>query len=120
MIGKLDEVVIDCHGPMRLAEFWQHVLGGYIVRQSHEWVALQPPSGIAVSFQLVPEDKVAKNRVHLDIDVNDIELAAEAAVAAGARRIGDVVYDDQGGFQVMADPEGNEFCFVNGPTAITA
>ena len=48
MIGRLDEVVIDCHDPMRLAEFWQGVLGGYVVRQSHEWVALEPPTGIAV------------------------------------------------------------------------
>jgi hypothetical protein len=120
VIGKLDEVVIDCHDPVRLAEFWQHVLGGYIVRQSHEWVALQPPAGIAVSFQLVPEDKAGKNRVHLDVDVIDLDAAAEAAVAVGARRIGEVVYDEHGGFQVMADPEDNEFCFVNGPTAITA
>ena len=120
MIGKLDEVVIDCRDPVRLAEFWQHVLGGYVVRQSHEWVALQPPTGIAVSFQLVPEDKAGKNRVHLDVDVIDLESAAEAAVAVGARRIGEVVYDEHGGFQVMADPEENEFCFVNGPTAITA
>ena len=120
MIGKLDEIVIDCRAPMALAEFWQRVLGGYIVRQSHEWVALEPPTGITVSFQLVPEDKVAKNRVHLDIDVIDLEDAAEAAVAVGARRIGEVVYDEQGGFQVMADPEDNEFCFINGPTAITA
>ena len=120
MIGRLDEVVIDCHDPMLLAEFWQGVLGGYVVRQSHEWVALEPPTGIAVSFQLVPEDKVVKNRVHLDIDVADLEIAVAAAIALGATRLGDVVYDELGGFQVMADPEGNEFCFINGPTAITA
>jgi hypothetical protein len=117
MIGRLDEVVIDCHDPMRLAEFWQGVLGGYVVRQSHEWVALEPPAGIAVSFQLVPEDKVVKNRLHLDIDV---EIAVAAAITIGATRLGEVVYDELGGFQVMADPEGNEFCFINGPTAITA
>ncbi len=120
MIGRLDEVVIDCRAPAVLAEFWQHVLGGYVVRQSHEWVALEPPTGITVSFQLVPEDRVVKNRVHLDVDVIDLDLAAEAAIAVGGRRIGEVVYDEQGGFQVMADPEGNEFCFVSGPTAITA
>ena len=33
---------------------------------------------------------------------------------------GDVVYDELGAFQVMTDPEDNEFCFINGPTAITA
>jgi len=120
VIGRLDEVVIDCRDPVHLAEFWQRVLGGYVVRQSHEWVALEPPSGITVSFQLVPEDKVVKNRVHLDIDVADLDEAATAAVAIGARRLGDVVYDELGGFQVMADPEGNEFCFINGPTAIIA
>ena len=120
MIGRLDEVVVDCHDPMALAEFWQGVLGGYVVRQSLEWVALEPPTGIAVSFQLVAEDKEVKNRVHLDIDVPNLEDAVEAAVALGAQRLGAVIYDELGGFQVMADPEGNEFCFVNGPTAITA
>ncbi|MBI4933548.1 MAG: VOC family protein [Actinobacteria bacterium] len=120
MIGRLDEVVIDCHDPMVLAEFWQHLLGGYVVRQSHEWVALEPPTGLTVSFQLVPETKTVKNRVHLDIDVADLDVAVKAAEAVGATRLGDVVYDELGGFQVMADPEGNEFCFINGPTAITA
>jgi predicted enzyme related to lactoylglutathione lyase len=120
MIGRLDEVVIDCHDPMRLAEFWQALLGGYVVRQSHEWVALEPPTGISVSFQLVPEGKVCKNRVHLDIDVSDIGDAIEAAEAVGAHRQGEIVYDELGAFQVMLDPEGNEFCFINGPTAITA
>ena len=53
-------------------------------------------------------------------DVGDLEEAAEAAIAIGASRVGEVVYDEMGGFQVMADPEGNEFCLINGPTAITA
>jgi len=120
MIGKLGEVVIDCHDPVHLAEFWQRLLGGYIVRQSHDWVALEPPTGITVSFQLVPEAKSVKNRVHLDVDVGDMHEAIIAAESAGARRLGEVVYDELGGFQVMADPEGNEFCLINGPTAITA
>jgi len=120
VIGRLGEVVVDCHDPARLAEFWQGVLGGYVVRQSHEWVALEPPTGITVSFQLVPETKVVKNRVHLDVDVVDISEAIAAAEALGARRMGEMVYDELGAFQVMTDPEGNEFCFINGPTAITA
>jgi hypothetical protein len=120
VIGRLGEVVIDCHDPAGLASFWQALLGGYVVRQSHEWVALEPPTGITVSFQLVPEAKQTKNRVHLDVDVKDLEEAVSAAVTIGATRQGDVVYDEIGGFQVMLDPEGNEFCFINGPTAITA
>ncbi|HNJ98109.1 MAG TPA: VOC family protein, partial [Ilumatobacteraceae bacterium] len=120
LIGRLGEIVIDCHDPVSLAQFWQKLLGGYVVRQSHEWVSLEPPAGLTVAFQLVPEDKVAKNRVHLDVDVHDLADATAAAEAAGATRVGEVVYDELGGFQVMADPEGNEFCLVHGPTAITA
>jgi len=118
MIGRLDEVVIDCRDAAGLAEFWLGVLGGHVVRQSHEWVALHPPRGIVVSFQVVPEPKTVKNRVHLDVDVDDLADATEAAEGLGATRIGEIVSDELGGFQVMADPEGNEFCLVLGPTPI--
>lgn len=118
MIGRLDEVVIDCQDTLLLAAFWQQLLGGTIQRQSPEWVALHPPTGITVSFQRVPEVKTIKNRMHLDIDVDDLDVAANAAVLIGGSRIGSPAMDEHGGFQVMADPEGNEFCFVHGPTAI--
>jgi predicted enzyme related to lactoylglutathione lyase len=118
MIGRLDEVVIDCADPARLAEFWLGVLGGHVVRQSHEWVALHPPHGITVSFQAVPEPKVVKNRVHLDVDVHDLADATAAAERLGATCVGDVVWDELGGFQVMTDPEGNEFCLILGPTPV--
>ena len=120
MIGRLGEIVIDSRDPVMLAEFWQRLLGGYIVRQSHEWVALEPPTGVTVSFQLVPESKSVKNRVHLDVDVVDLDEATKATIAAGGTRLGERVYDEFGGFQVMADPEGNEFCLIDGPTAIIA
>ena len=118
MIGRLDEVVIDCHDASRLAEFWLGVLGGHVVRQSHEWVALHPPHGITVSFQVVPEPKTVKNRVHLDVDVDDLAEAIEATEALGATRVGETMWDELGGFQVMSDPEGNEFCLILGATPI--
>ena len=83
MIGHLDEVVIDCRDTMRLAEFWQGVLGGTIQRQSREWVALYPPTGITVSFQEVPEHKAVKNRVHLDVRVDDLDCTGSRRVSAG-------------------------------------
>ena len=116
MIGRLDEVVIDCHDTALLARFWQGVLGGQIVRQNAEWVAIHPPTGITVSLQQVPESKVVKNRVHLDVDVDDLDVATAQAERLGAHRVGDVVVDALGGFQVMTDPEGNEFCLIHGPT----
>jgi predicted enzyme related to lactoylglutathione lyase len=118
VIGRLDEVVVDCADPARLATFWQAVVGGEIVRQSGEWVAVVGPAQITIGFQRVPEAKAVKNRVHLDIAVDDLELAAAAAEALGAQRVGAPVPDPVGGFQVMLDPEGNEFCFIVGPTLV--
>ena len=106
MIGRLDEVVIDCHDPAHLAEFWQRLLGGYVVRQSHEWVALEPPTGITVSFQLVPEEKTVKNRVHLDLVAPDIQPILDAGATLLRAR------DDEIYWNVLADPEGNEFCLL--------
>jgi hypothetical protein len=58
----------------------------------------------------LPEAKTGKNR--LDIEVDEIEPAVADALALGAVRLGEVHTDEQGSFQVMQDPEGNEFCFV--------
>lgn len=71
-----------------------------------------------VLFQLVPEGKTVKNRVHLDVDVDDLAEAIEATEALGATRVGEIMWDELGGFQVMSDPEGNEFCLILGATPI--
>jgi predicted enzyme related to lactoylglutathione lyase len=65
-----------------------------------------------LAFQKVPEPKIAKNRVHLDLWSTDIDADVARAVAAGAVPVGPLIVEAQGPFQVMADPEGNEFCFV--------
>jgi hypothetical protein len=75
--------------------------------------ACRDPGGIEprLYFQRVPEGKVAKNRVHLDIHVEPDHKAAEVArlTGLGAELIG--THDDQGPLTyVMRDPEGNEFC----------
>lgn len=65
-----------------------------------------------MGFQRVPEPKSTKNRVHLDVDVDDLAVSTELAVALGAIKIGRIVSEPPGGFQVMLDLEGNEFCLV--------
>jgi hypothetical protein len=86
--------------------------------------ALVDPDGARprLFFQLVPEGKQAKNRVHLDVraapgltgDVRMAALEAEAErlVAHGATRLErhEPAPPLAGGHIVMADPEGNEFC----------
>ncbi|TWP51271.1 VOC family protein [Lentzea tibetensis] len=112
MRARLDQIVLDANEPSRLARFWAELLGGEPVDREHNWSHVEPPDFPRMSFQPVPEKKNQKNRLHLDIDVDDIEAAVVKAVSLGAQREGLVHTDEQGSFQVMRDPEGNEFCFV--------
>jgi predicted enzyme related to lactoylglutathione lyase len=65
-----------------------------------------------MGFQKVPEAKQVKNRVHLDLDVPNIDVAIESSTRIGAKRHGVVHEEPANYFQVMSDPEGNEFCFI--------
>lgn len=112
MRATVNEIVFDCADPGRLARFWAGLLGGEPVDRSAEWSYIEPPGFVRVAFQRVPEGKAVKNRLHLDLDADDVEAAADEAVKQGAVRVGGVVTDEQGRFQVLRDPEGNEFCFV--------
>jgi Glyoxalase-like domain len=114
MSARLSQIVVDCRSPRSLVRFWAGLLGGEPVDRARGWSHVEPPGFARLSFQPVAEDKVCKNRVHLDVDVVDIESATARAVRLGATRVGGIVTDEQGSFQVMCDPEGNEFCFVSG------
>jgi predicted enzyme related to lactoylglutathione lyase len=114
-IGKFLAAVMDCNDPLALSKFWQQILGGDVDprTESSEWVALSgvPDLGY-LGFQKVPERKEVKNRVHLDVDVESIEDAVDLAVALGAKRVAGVTEEQTNWFQVMLDPDGNEFCFI--------
>jgi len=115
MIGRIDEVVIDCTEPAVLAAFWASVLGGQPLARDANWHYVDPPGWTRLAFQRVPEAKQGKNRLHLDVEVADIAAATEQALALGARRSGEVHSDAAGSFQVLLDPEGNEWCVVRPP-----
>lgn len=108
-------VTFDCRHPAALADFWSRLVGGSLEAEPHEedYIVIEnvPVFGY-LGFQQVPEDKVVKNRVHLDLDVADIEAAVVASTAMGAVRVGVPVEEPWNWFQVMRDPEGNEFCFI--------
>jgi len=111
-LGSLDVVAIDCNDPEPLVAFWCAALGTTVRSRADDWIALEPvvAGGPHLAFQIVPEAKAGKNRVHLDLDVDDLAVATQQAEALGATRLGGVVEEDGGRFQVMADPAGNEFC----------
>lgn len=113
-IGSLHEIVVDCSNPEALARFWQALIGGEVEVESPDWVVLDgDDDGFYIGFQRVPEGKSGKNRIHLDVEIDDLATAVDEAEQLGARRLGPPMEDDDGGVcQVMADPGGNEFCFV--------
>ena len=137
---KQFQVTFDCAEPERVARFWREVLG-YVVppppagfatwddfdrslppEDQGSWFACIDPSGVGprLYFQRVPEGKVVKNRLHLDVRVGTglvgeerlATLEAECArlVALGAVRVRLLPADDDNeSCIVMQDIEGNEF-----------
>ncbi|SOC88686.1 hypothetical protein SAMN05660766_2395 [Curtobacterium sp. 314Chir4.1] len=135
------QVTFDCAEPERVARFWCEVLG-YVVPPPppgfDSWDAFDqslPPehrgsafacvdptgAGPRLFFQRVPEGKVVKNRVHLDVRVGtgmvgDERLAAldaesDRLVALGATQFRRMLADEVNeSCIVMQDVEGNEFC----------
>jgi predicted enzyme related to lactoylglutathione lyase len=114
---RVIEIVVDCRDPKSLATFWSTLLGIGIkgeIREGNLWfAALLPicPEGPILGFQQVPEGKVAKNRMHLDLRVTQLDQAAARAVDLGGRQL--AAHDERGRqWRVMSDPEGNEFCLT--------
>ena len=138
------QIVFDCADPARLAAFWREALGYRVppppgghadwdawaraegIPEEHwnDAFAIEDPAGTRprVFFQRVPEGKVAKNRVHLDVGVSgghgvplderrrrvDAEVDRLRALGASDAR---GALEQRGEYWVrMNDPEGNEFC----------
>ena len=105
-------VTFDAADPEALAGFWAAALGW-----ERRGVHVAPPQGgPRLNFEAVPEPKVVKNRVHLDVNVDDRARHVDRLVQLGATKIRDVEAADGGyTWTVMQDPEGNEFCVVSLP-----
>ena len=112
------EVTIDCADVGAVAEFWRELLG--LARREDPlpgWMraASSVPGGPALTFQPVPEPKVGKTRVHLDLRTGDLAAALARVRALGGDWAGAVHVYDEGTVAVMADPEGTEFCLLGPP-----
>ncbi|MHB0928718.1 MAG: VOC family protein [Candidatus Nanopelagicales bacterium] len=111
-------VTIDCHNPALLADFWAELLDWEIAQQSESEAVLQPRNRELVLspvllFLKAPDDKMTKNRLHLDLRPDNQAVEVARAEALGAKRIeiGQSA-DPATTWVVMADPEGNEFCIL--------
>lgn len=109
---RLSQICVDAHDPERLGAWWAGVLGWPHHTDSDGDVVLVPPSGTGPEwlFLAVPDDKVVKNRLHLDFTPDDQQAEVDRVLALGASRM-DIGQGEQS-WVVLADPEGNEFCML--------
>ncbi len=113
-IGKLSKIYVDVSDLDRSGKFWGEVLGldpGEPRRDplGGRFVNIGAHDGTTpLVLQQVPEKHVVKNRVHLDINVANLNEAIDNVISAGGSKVRDM----SSGFAVMADPGGNEFCLI--------
>lgn len=121
----IKDVIFDCAHPASLARFWAAAIDGYRVAPYDEaelerlrgngifdveddpTVLVEPEDGKGprMFFQLVPEKKTVKNRVHLDVSAENRDAEKERLTGLGA-----TIVAEYEGLTTLADPEGNEFC----------
>ena len=106
-------VVLDVNDLDAQSAFWSALLEMEVTLREEHWLDLEPLGGTGpvLSLQRVPERKSTKNRMHLDLAVDDFEVAVERALALGARPASRR-HGAESPWQVFADPEGNEFCLA--------
>ena len=114
MPAKVGYLAIDSIDPNALAPFWCGLLGVDVDTEigDGEFLLLSPTTeGLTVGFQRVPETKSGKNRVHLDLVVDDLDEATTEVEQLGGRWLEPGRTRALEGFRwrCMADPEGNEF-----------
>ena len=118
MTSRLAQVAIDATDTAvaaAVAASWSAVLGWSELEREDGLISIGPTMGGAgIDVIAVPEAKTLKNRLHLDLRA-DGDRAPELArlLALGARRV-DVGQAPDVTWTVLADPEGNEFCLLQG------
>jgi predicted enzyme related to lactoylglutathione lyase len=113
----LTATVLDAPDPHALADFYHQLFGWKVEQDEPDWVTLRAPGGgPGLSFQTEaayvrptwpagPGDQ--QMMTHLDIEVDDLDVAGAHAVAAGATL---AEYQPQDDVRVYLDPAGHPFC----------
>jgi predicted enzyme related to lactoylglutathione lyase len=114
--SRVCHFVIDCDDLDRAVEFWSAALDAteelLPETSSHIYRQLRlPDSEIRVLLQRTNDEKVSKERMHLDLETDDVKAEVDRLVALGATRWD---HQQERGFDfwVLRDPWGNEFCVL--------
>lgn len=104
---RLYEVVVDCADHEAISRWWESVIGGLRSADDRGFSYIEQIPNAPfdnMSFVPVAEPKSTKNRIHFDVVAQDVESLTAAGALVLRRR------DDEISWDVLADPEGNEFC----------
>jgi predicted enzyme related to lactoylglutathione lyase len=112
-------MTLDCNDIVRVAAFWRDALRyeeAAPARPDATFHGLVSPAGRGglhhLTLQRVPEVKAAKNRVHIDLFVADVDVEVDRLVSLGASVVVPARSDGPFVTAVLGDPEGSEFCVV--------
>lgn len=107
-------VTVDCRDPDRVADFWSALLDRPRdpAQEDGVYLGLRSDPQPRLFFQAVPEAKVGKVRLHLDVTVDDIDAGIDQVLGLGGSSLDSRYEYDEGVVVTMADPEGHEFCLV--------
>lgn len=114
MANRWAGVTIDCVDVEKVAGFWSVLLDRAPGPTRPGWVYLGAYGDALprLAFQTVSEPQVGKVRLHLDVEVDDIDEGIAQVLSLGGRFTGERHDYPEGAVLVMADPEGHEFCLV--------
>jgi hypothetical protein len=104
---RMHGLVVDCADPAEIAAWWADVYDAPFEVNSEDWATVEKVAGMPIltlDFNRVPEPKVAKNRIHWDVTVNELQPLLDAGATLLRSK------DNEIGWHVLADPAGNEFC----------
>ena len=121
MPTRLVHLAVDAIQPARLARFWAAALGWEVAAEESSEVDVWPrgyrypdPAALPLVFVPVPEAKTGKNRIHLDLATESVaHQAAEVERLLGLGAVRADIGQGDVPWEVMADPEGNEFCVLD-------
>ena len=122
--SRISHTSVDAHDSYAQSVWWAQVLDWTEdpddpnLPEHEECLIMSRDRAQMLLFIRVPDDKVVKNRLHLDLRPVDGTREAEVdrLVALGAVQLGDFRSPDGSGWITLADPEGNEFCVLRPET----
>ena len=113
-VARLGSISLDCSEPAVLAAFWAELIGGEIAFASDEFVAIKTNRGWLSTVRIPnyqqptwPTGGLPK-QMHLDLAVDDLDIAEAEAIRLGAVRANEQPAPSR--YRVLLDPAGHPFC----------